>query len=308
MNAVVAASIRLLRISGAGLRGLPAALAFAAALVGAAPVQAGPAEQALITHYYQSLLRRAPDAGGLAFWDSEATRLRNAGQDPKEAFLAMAAQFIDSAEYRAFNRSVPDFLTDLYQAFFRRAPDGGGLAFWQGQITQGMPRGVVLAEFLFSREFDTYIASQLGTTAARPEGTTVIDFYRGYLFRLPDDGGLSYWMWEFRAAQCAGGGALASRAESISSLFQSSGEYTGRSRSNADFVADLYSSFLRRGGDLAGVQYWIGQLNAGATRDSLRRSFLASAEFQARLSSIAAANCYAPPPAQPLAAARLLNQ
>ncbi len=308
MNAVVAATIRLFGMRGACLRTARAALALAAALLGAAPALAGPAEQALITHYYQALLRRAPDPGGLAFWDSEATRLRNAGQDPKEAFLAMATQFIDSAEYRAFNRSVPEYLTDLYQAFFRRAPDGGGLAFWQGQIAQGMPRGVVLAEFLFSREFDAYIASQLGSITVRPEGTTVIDFYRGYLFRLPDDSGLSYWMWQFRSAQCAGGNALATSAESISSLFQSSGEYAGRGRSNADFVADLYSAFLRRGGDLGGVQYWIGQLDAGASRDSVRRSFLASAEFQARLASLAGANCYAPPLARRLESARLLQQ
>src|SRR5262249_6108270 len=161
-----------------------------------------------ITHYYQTLLRRAPDAGGLAFWDAEATRMRNAGQDAKEAFLAMAVQFVDSAEYRAFNRSTPEYVTDLYQAFFQRAPDAGGLNYWVGLVNQGLPRGVALAEFLFSREFDQFIAGRLGAPTGRPEGTTVMDFYRGYLFRLPDDSGLSYWLWQFRSAQCIGGSAL----------------------------------------------------------------------------------------------------
>ena len=287
---------------------LVAAFALLVSLAVPCVAHAGAAEQALITHYYQTLLRRAPDAGGLAFWDAEATRLRNAGQDPKEVFIAMASQFVDSAEYRAVARSPAEYLTDLYQAFFQRAPDGAGLAYWSGLLGQGMPRGVVLAEFLFSAEFSQFITSKLGPTTARAEGTTVIDFYRGYLLRLPDDGGLAYWLWQFRAAQCSGGDALAASAESISSQFQASGEYASRGRSNADFVADLYASFLRRGGDLAGVQYWIGQLNAGVSRDALRRSFLASPEFQGRLAAIAAADCYAPALDKRKDAARLLQQ
>ena len=269
---------------------------------------AGPAEQALVTHYYQTLLRRAPDAGGLAYWDSEATRMRNAGQEPKEAFLAMAIQFIESAEYRAFNRDNAGFVTDLYQAFFARAPDAGGLGYWTGLIGQGLPRGVVLSSFLFSNEFNQYTTSRLGTVNARPEGTTVIDFYRGYLVRLPDDGGLAHWMWQLRAAQCLGGSALSGTADAISGQFQGGAEYAARGRSNADFVSDLYASFLRRGGDLAGVSHWVGQLNAGVTRESLRATFLASPEFQARLAAINAADCYAPPLAKRVEAARLLQQ
>lgn len=292
----------------ARLRAAVCSLAFLCAFAQSPDAVAGAAEQALITHYYQSLLRRAPDAGGLAYWDSEATRMRNAGQEPREAFLAMAIQFIESAEYRAFNRDNAGFVTDLYQAFFARAPDAGGLAYWTGLIAQGLPRGVVLSSFLFSTEFNQYTTARLGTVNARPEGTTVIDFYRGYLVRLPDDGGLSYWMWQLRAAQCLGGTALATTADSISALFQGSGEYAGRARSNPDFVADLYASFLRRGGDLAGVSHWVSQLNAGVTRDALRATFLASAEFQARLAAINAADCYAPALDKRIEAARLLQQ
>jgi uncharacterized protein (DUF1800 family) len=274
----------------------------------ASPALAGPAEQALITHYYQSILQRAPDAGGLAYWDSEATRLKNAGQDPKEAFLAMATQFFGSPEYLAFGRTDTGFATDLYQTFFQRAPDSSGLSFWQGQLAQGMPRGVVLASFLFSAEFDAFIGARLGTTAVRPEGTAVMDFYRGYLVRLPDPGGLTYWIGQFRSAQCAGNAALAASADSISLQFQRSTEYAARARSNDDFVGDLYSAFLRRGGDLAGVKFWVNQLNAGISRDVIRLSFIASPEFQGRLGSLAAAGCYAAPLPKRLDAARLLQQ
>jgi hypothetical protein len=40
------------------------------------------------------------------------------------------------------------------------------------------------------------------------------------------------------------------------------------------------------------VQFWIGQLNTGArTRENVRQQFLASAEFQARVSAIIAQGC-----------------
>lgn len=270
--------------------------------------EAGPAEQSLITHYYQSILRRAPDSGGLAFWDAETARLRDANQDAKEVFLAMASQFFASSEYLAQGRDDTGFVTDLYEAFFQRAPDAGGLGYWQGQLAQGMPRGVLLSQFLFSPEFDAFMASRLGTTTARAEGTAVMDFYRGYLDRLPDSSGLSYWVHQFRIAQCAGGTALSTSAATISGLFQGSAEYVARARSNAEFVGDLYSAFLRRGGDLAGVRYWITQLDAGVPRESLRTSFLASTEFQSRLAKVAAAGCYTPPLEARKAAARLLQQ
>ena len=80
--------------------------------------------------------------------------------------------------------------------------------------------------------------------------------------------------------------------ENISAGFSTSPEYGARSRSNADFVADMYNAFLRRGGDLAGVQFWIGQLDSGArTRQQVRQAFISTPEFQGRVSAIIAAGC-----------------
>jgi len=59
-------------------------------------------------------------------------------------------------------------------------------------------------------------------------------------------------------------------------------------------VGDLYNAFMRRGADLAGTQYWTGLLDAGTlTREQVRRQFIASPEFQARVSAIVAAGCTA---------------
>ena len=39
----------------------------------------------------------------------------------------------------------------------------------------------------------------------RKEIDTVMDFYRGLLGRLPDDGGFDFWLGQFRTAQCRAG-------------------------------------------------------------------------------------------------------
>jgi hypothetical protein len=158
-----------------------------------------------------------------------------------------------------------------------------------------MPREVLLASFMFSTEFADFTTAIFGNTAARAEVNAVMDFYRGLLARLPDNDGFAFWVGRFRGAQCAGQGAQAAivaEAESISSSFMNGGEYVGRARTNAQFVGDLYNAFLRRGGDLGGVQFWLNELASGArTRDQVRVQFKNSAEFQARVNAIIAQGC-----------------
>ena len=98
-------------------------------------------------------------------------------------------------------------------------------------------------------------------------------------------------MSQFRSAQCAGAGSVYNTVESISSSFANGGEYASRNRTNAQYVGDLYNAFLRRGGDLGGVQFWISQLTGGATRSSIRQQFIASPEFTNRVNAIIAEGC-----------------
>ncbi|MBK8321700.1 MAG: DUF4214 domain-containing protein [Betaproteobacteria bacterium] len=251
----------------------------------------GTGEKSLVTHYYRAILRRASDAGGKAFWDSEALRLQGLAANVNETWYAMAAYFYFSPEYTAFGRSNSDFVGDLYGTFFNRAADAGGLAFWTGQLGSGMPREVVLVSFMFSTEFQAFTQAIFGNVAARKEVDTVLDFYRGLLSRLPDDGGFASWVAQFRAAQCSGAGAVYTTVESISSGFAGGAEYASRNRTNAQYVGDLYNAFLRRGGDLAGVQFWISQLAGGATRSAIRQQFIASPEFTNRVAAIIAEGC-----------------
>ncbi len=252
----------------------------------------GSAEKSLVTHYYRSILRRAPDTGGHAFWQAEAARVAGLGANINETWFALAITFFTSPEYVALNRDNAGYVTDLYRTFFNRSADAGGLAYWTSLLSQGMPREVVLVSFMFSPEFANFTQAIFGNTAARAEVDTVGDFYRGLLSRLPDSGGFNYWVLQFRNAQCLGASAVFAQVEAISSAYLDSPEYSQRGRGNAEFVADMYNAFLRRGGDLAGVQFWIGQLDSGArARDNIRQAFIATPEFGARVASVVAQGC-----------------
>ncbi len=252
----------------------------------------GTGERSLVTHYYRSILGRDPDAGGKGFWTAESARMAALGANVNETWFAMAQSFFNSAEYVALGRSAAGYVRDLYATFFNRAADDAGLAYWTGLIDSGMPREVVLTSFMFSGEFTGFAQAIFGNTAARAEVDTVVDFYRGLLGRLPDDGGFGYWVGKFRTAQCQGAEAVYAQVEAISSAYAGSAEYAGRARSNAQFVGDMYNAFLRRGGDLEGVKYWISQLDTTArSRDELRRAFIASPEFSARVSAVVGQGC-----------------
>src|SRR6185436_2366473 len=122
-----------------------------------------------------------------------------------------------------------------------------------------LPREVALASFMFSTEFGNFTTAIFGNPATRAEVNTVVDFYRGLLARTPDTGGFNFWVGRFRTAQCLNAAAVTNEVEAISSAYTLSSEYLARARTNAQYIGDLYNAFLRRGGDLAGVQFWIGQ-------------------------------------------------
>jgi hypothetical protein len=253
---------------------------------------AGTGEKSLVTHYYESILCRAPDAPGKAFWQGEASRIAALGANTSEAWYALAAAFYMSAEFDSLQRDDTGFVTSLYDTFFNRAPDPAGLGYWVGQADAGLPGSAILASFMYSPEFASFTTNLFGASTARAESDVVTDFYRGLLDRLPDSSGYTYWTGQFQAAQCQGSAAVYAQADAISSAFVNGAEYAARDRSNADFVSDLYNTFMRRGGDLQGIQSWTQQLDSGSiTRDQVRQAFVGSPEFSQRISAVVAQGC-----------------
>jgi hypothetical protein len=233
--------------------------------------------------------RPPADGSGQQFWEGEAERLQSLGADVNELFRVMSTSFFESPEYLARNRTNTAYVGDLYQTFFRRSPDASGEAFWVGQLAQGLPRSGVMQHFQFSAEFNPVhaipVRKRTGTRQRRRGHGPVPRHARP----AAGHGGLSYWSERLRLAQCAGQASVTGNVDTISALFLGSTEYAGRQRSNAQYVADLYNAFMRRGPDASGFQFWVGELNAGRqTRESLRQVFRDSNEFQMRVAAVVA--------------------
>jgi peptidyl-Lys metalloendopeptidase len=99
-----------------------------------------------VQRFYQAILGRKADEEGLNNWVNSLASKEKAGAD-------IARGFIFSGEY--INKKTDDisFVTTLYQAFFGRTPDSGGLKIWIDKLNLGAKRTEILDGFLYSQEF-----------------------------------------------------------------------------------------------------------------------------------------------------------
>ncbi|HEY4376680.1 MAG TPA: DUF4214 domain-containing protein, partial [Acidimicrobiales bacterium] len=103
--------------------------------------------------------------------------------------------------------------------------------------------------------------------------------YRAYFLRIPDQGGLAFWIGKRRAG---------TSLTAISNSFAASAEFKNRygTVSNATFVNLVYENVLGRAGDAGGLTYWNGQLNSKkSTRGQMMIGFSESAEYKGQQAS-----------------------
>jgi len=97
---------------------------------------------------YKAAFNRTPDVGGLGFWINK--------MDGGMSYSDVAKNFVNSAEFKtAFGGSNPTvdvLVTKLYNNVLARAPDAGGLAFWQDKLNTGWSTADVLGYFATSNE------------------------------------------------------------------------------------------------------------------------------------------------------------
>jgi hypothetical protein len=108
-------------------------------------------------------------------------------------------------------------------------------------------------------------------------GGQAYGLYQAVFNRLPDAGGLGYWVNALDT-----GAALID----VTNTFISSPEFvaTYSSLGTNDFVKLLYVNILHRTAEAGGLTYWTGVLDSGATdRANVVLNFSASAEFQGNL-------------------------
>ncbi|WP_343053327.1 DUF4214 domain-containing protein [Sphingomonas yantingensis] len=150
----------------------------------------GLSNAAFVDYVYEHALRRAPDAGGKAYY----TEALNNGMT-RGAFVV---DLSESAEHRGLTASLVAkgfFNTDdtfqsvalLYDGFTNRLPDAGGLTYYAERVKAGvMTLAQVTAEFAGSSEFAAAIAG-------KNNGQIVDYIYQNSLDRAPDAGGRAFY-------------------------------------------------------------------------------------------------------------------
>ena len=154
------------------------------------------------------------------------------------------------------------FAMQQYRDFLNREGDAGGISYWTGLLANNSsPRAETIQSFFGSSEFQS-------------SGAPVVRLYLAYFNRIPDYGGLSFWVNEFQSGRYT--------LAAISQNFATSSEFTNTygTLSNSAFVDRLYTDVLGRPADSAGATYWTNQLNTAArTRGEVMLAFSESSEY-----------------------------
>ncbi len=240
-----------------------------------------------VTQLYQVCLDRTPDASGLSNWVAALTSGSQTGSQ-------VASGFVFSREFGAKNYCDEHYVKQLYRAFLGREYDSAGLDYWQAVLQSGKTREEVFNGFVGSQEFTALCASYgiargngiavpaYGTVPTgscsvdgRQDGVTlfVTRLYKVCLGRAPDADGLRYWtngLWSH---------ANSGRTAAYGFVF--SDEFTAHKYDDTAYVTYLYSAFLDRKPDAAGLADWLSRLANGYTREQVFDGFVGSTEFTA---------------------------
>lgn len=148
------------------------------------------------------------------------------------------------------------FVKNAYKDFLGRWPSDGDITYWSGLLDSGQIDRADLTWQLANSDEWLY--------------GVIAGFYWQTLGREPDRSGLDYWVAQARAGY---------PIELIASEFYASPEYFARTKSkNSVWIKDLYRQLMSRDADQGGVDYWLGQLDAGASRTTVAYAFYQSDE------------------------------
>jgi hypothetical protein len=206
-----------------------------------------------VTSLYQTVLERAPDPAGLAFWLQQLSTGVSHGQ--------IAQAFWVSPEHRGLE------VDQFYATLLHRPADAAGRAFWVNDLLAGASETDVAVDFLVSAEY----------MASHPDvASYVTGLYADVLGRSPDSPGLAFWEQIIQSG-------TRSRA-AVAYYFLTSTE--------AYLVAidDYYRVFLGRKPGLSEEQNFLAALVTGATPAEITSIFLASGEFITREIAISCQN------------------
>jgi hypothetical protein len=186
-------------------------------------------------------MNRAPDAAGQQYW---ANQLQSGDTSQRD----LLNSFANSAEFQNLYKTTPNrAVSGLYQSALGRAPDQGGLDYWQQQQQKGMSAQDMLNQFTNSQEFQN-----------------VYDINNAYM--------------NYQGAM-ATPDQLASAHKALASgktMSDVEGSISLAPEATTNFINTAYKNMLGRAPDAASQQYWSNALNSGAADKTAFLNALAS--------------------------------
>lgn len=231
--------------------------------------------ESFVRRLYRYCLGREADEDGLMDWTNRLSSGRENGGE-------VAAGFLFSPEFKAFNLNNEQYVEVLYRLFLARKPDEGGKADWVAKLNNGMSREYVMNGFSASPEFQMICEGcgiHPGTvplTQMRDQNEQatafIVRMYEKALGRSFDEEGLNDW------CQRLLGGSWTPYRIATEGFFHSP-EFLMKNTTDEEFVKILYRTFLNREYDEAGLAYWLNRLSRGESRDRVIAGFSDSREF-----------------------------
>jgi len=192
---------------------------------------AGPtSEGGLIGRYYEQLLGRASvTAGELQYWYGRMISA-NWSDEQLQATMMSAAPIADNTPW----------LTAVYRGMLGRAPDAGGLQFWESALPK-LGRYQVALDFAESQEGEGYEA--------------VLDYDR-YLGRAASPTERAYWATLLVQDKIT-------REQMVDDFLASNEYFIKHDSTNEGWLTGLYNNLLDRQPDPGGYAFWLNYLRAG---------------------------------------------
>lgn len=231
-----------------------------------------------VSRMYTKALNRAAEEGGKTYWSDELEKQNTDGAN-------VAFGFIFSDEFKNNNLSNEEFVDVMYATFFDRAADNEGKSYWLGLLNSGKSREAVFAGYVNSQEFENLCTEAGIEKGLVMEDGTVVNAgiyqfvkrqYTCCLSRDGERGGMDYWATQIATHQIS--------ADDVARKFFYSDEFLNKGYNNEQYISVLYTTFMGRTADDAGLQYWEAQMANGMSRQEVLDSFVASTEFQGILS------------------------
>ncbi len=164
----------------------------------------------------------------------------------------------------------------LFAAYFQRAPDADGYAYWLRELANGTRLVAMSAELAASPEF----RSRYGTL----DDPAFVDLvYQNVLGRAADGPGRSYWVAQLRSGRSRGDVMLG---------FSESPEHvatTGTAPPTSSLearISRLYFAFFLREPDAGGLAFWSDVARRGTPLATIAQDMSSSAEFVATYGSL----------------------